>query len=275
VAIVRLNFNTFGSGEEYLYRLSQEANRNFKVFLTLLSSYWQSTIDGPNYAREIKAMSIELARIRLSLDSIRADTYYASTRADYLYQVLSSMLFPRKSEIPNPGLDDLDFRDFLQEIVRIYFQGSVPNSLKEAVEAVTEGQVVVNENFEEAKKPGSKFDISDQFGFTVDVFLDSPGDIDVFLADRNVRILLDIIRPAHTLYRLAFVLQEEYLGQSDDGTGQPNPDQPLKILDSVRWALSSYGYEDFRKLVEGVEGVDEFGTKKIKNITGEDHSASF
>jgi len=82
--IIRLNFNTFENGEEYIYRLTEEANRHFQVFLTLLSSYWQSTIDGPNYTREIKSMSIELARIRLSLEAIRQDTYFVSTRADYL-----------------------------------------------------------------------------------------------------------------------------------------------------------------------------------------------
>ena len=275
MAIIRLNFNTFEDGEEYLVRLNEEANRHFQVFLTLLSSYWQSTIDGPNYTREIKSMALELARVRLAMEEIRKDTYFESTRSDYLYQTLTSLLFPRGTEVANPGLDDLDFREFLQRLVLIYFQGSIPASIQTAVELVTNGEVLVTENFEEAKKPGSKFDISDQFGFNVDVVLDSPVDTDVFLADKNIRILLSIIRPAHTLYNLRFVLQDEYLGQSDDGTGQPNPDQPKKMLDSFSWALYNYGYEDFRRLVEGVKGVDDLGVKEVKNVTGEDHSLEF
>ena len=275
MAIIRLNFNTFEDGEEYLVRLNEEASRHFQVFLTLLSSYWQSTIDGPNYTREIKSMALELARVRLAMEEIRKDTYFESTRSDYLYQTLTSLLFPRGTEVANPGLNDLDFREFLQKLVLIYFQGSIPASIQTAVELVTNGEVLVTENFEEAKKPGSKFDISDQFGFNVDVVLDSPVDTDVFLADKNIRILLSIIRPAHTLYNLRFILQDDYLGQSDDGTGQPNPDQPNKMLDSFSWALYNYGYEDFRRLVEGIKGVDDLGVKEVKNVTGEDHSFSF
>lgn len=273
--IIRLNFNTYENGEEYLYRLEEEANRHFQVFLTLLSSYWQSTIDGPNYTREIKSMAIEMARMRLNLEALRKDTYFATTRTDYLYQTLTYLLFPPGSKVPNPGLNDLDFRDFLRELINIYFQGSTPLAIKEAVELVTNGVVVVTENFKEAKKPGSKFDISDQFGFYVDVILDSPVDTDVFLADKNIRILLSIIRPAHTLYTLRFILKDEYLGQSDDGTGQINPNQTKKMLDEFSWVLSNYGYEDFRKLVEGVKGVDDLGVKKVKNVVGEDHSLEF
>jgi len=273
--IIRINFNTFESGEEYLYRLEEEANRHFKVFLTLLSSYWQSTIDGPNYTREIKSMAIELARIRLALDEIRKDAYYASTRADYLYQTLTYLLFPRGTKVANPNLDDIDFRDFLIKLIALYFKGSIPSALQSAVELVTNAEVLITENFEEAKKPGSKFDISDQFGFNIDVLLDSPVDTDVFLADKNIRILLSIMRPAHTLYNLRFILQDEYLGQSDDGTGHSDPDQPHKILDSFSWALYNYGYEDFRRLVEGVKGVDELGVKEVKDVEGEDHSLEF
>jgi hypothetical protein len=272
MAVIRVNFNTFEEGEQYLNRLSDEANRNFKIFLTLLSSYWQSTIDGPNYTREIKAMAIELARIRLALDDIRTDTYYNRVRADFLYQVLTSVLFPQREGPPDTGLSDLDFRDFLLEIVKIYFQGSIPKSMKDAVELFVTGQVRIIEAFEEARIPGSGFDISDQFTFCIDVIVDSPGSTDVFLADKNIRILLNIIRPAHTLYKLRFILEDEYLGQKD-----PDPDvnKPDKITDTFSFVLSCYGYEDFRRFVEGVEGIDLLGTKKAVPITGEDHSADF
>lgn len=274
MAIVRINFNTFEDGEEYRFRLADEANRNLKVFFTLLSSYWQSTIDGPNYARELKAMSIELARLRLALDDIRRDTYYASTRSEFLYQVLTQALFPKR--IPSPGLDDLDFRDFLLKVLEIYFKGSIPDSMKAAVQLlVGDSEVVITEYFLEARKPGSGFDISDQFGFGVDVIMGSPGDVDVFLADRNIRLLLNIIRPAHTLFRLRYVIGDEFLGNQD-------PDQPsdatgfnAKVLDSFDFVLDCYDYEDFRRFVEGVEGVDLLGVKRPKSVVAEDHSGDF
>lgn len=267
MAVVRVNFNNYEDGEEYRYRLFDEAERNFKIFLTLLSSYWQSTIDGPNYAREIKAMAIELARIRLTLEEVRTDTEFRQTRTEFLYQNLTSLLFPQRDGAPNLGGGDVDFRDFLVEIIKIYFKGSVPDSIASAVDLVTSGKVEVREAFKEAREPGSGFDISDQFTFLVDVILDSPGATDVFLADQNIRILLNIIRPAHTLYRLKFILKDEYVGNQD-----PDTDQVNKVLDSFTFALSNYGYEDFRRFVEGIDTVDPLGMKKSVSVTGEVHT---
>lgn len=268
--VVRLNFNTFEDGEEYRNRLSEEANSNLRIFFTLLSSYWQSTIDGPNYAREIKAMSIELARLRLSLDDVRSDTYYTNTRTEFIYQVLTSVLFPKTTGAPDPQLSDLDFRDFLNSVLSIYFKGSIPDSMKRATELLVNGEVRIIEYYLEAMKPGSAYDISDEFGFGVDVLLESLTGVDVFLSDRNIRLLLNIIRPAHTLFRLRFILRDEYTGVINKNIGQFN-----KVLDSMIEDISNYGYEDFRKFVEGVKGVDFLGAKVVKSVTGEDHSADF
>lgn len=265
--IIRVNFNQYEEGEEYRFRLFEEAEKNFKVFLTLLSSYWQSTIDGPIYAREIKAMAMELARIRLSLEDVRTDTEYSQTRTEFLYQNLTSLLFPGSGGAPILGKGDIDFRDFLVEIIKIYFKGSIPTAMQEAVGLLTSGQVVVREAFKEARNPGSGFDISDQFTFLVDVLIDSPGSVDVFLAEQNVRILLSIIRPAHTLYRLKFILEDEYVGNQD-----PSTDQTEKVLDAFTFALSNYGYEDFRRFVEGVDRIDPLGVKRRVSIVGEIHT---
>jgi len=267
VPIIRANLNAYEDGEEYLNRLNQEAENNFRVFLALLSSYWRSTVDGPNYTRELKSMAIATARIRIALDDIRSDVDYRTTRAEFLYQILTSMLFP--GEAADPGFADQDFGNFLRQLVVVYFAGSVPPSIQKAVELVTGGmRVLVTENFQEARKPGSGFDISDEHTFNVDVFLPSPGSIDVFLAEKNIRLLLGIIRPAHTLFRLKFVLQDEYMGNKTDL-------QPAKVVDAFTFNLSNYGYEDFRRFVEGIWGIDPLGVKKRKHVTGEDHSGSW
>lgn len=273
MAIVRVNFDTYDDGEQYRSRLIDEANRIFQVFLSMLSSYWQSTIDGPNYAREIKAMSIELARVRLALDDVRMDTRYSATRTEFLYQVLSSVMFPSEPGIPDPGLYDRDLKQLLLNILDIYFKGSVPASMKAAAELfVKNAEVRVMEAFLEARKPGSGYDISDQFGFQIDVLFGSLAGTDVILSDRMIRILLDIIRPAHTLLRIKYVLQDEWPGQGDP---DPLQDNLAKIADSFRFLLYNYGYEDFRRHVGGVYGVDELGFKRSKSVVGESHSADF
>lgn len=267
MAINKVNLSAYERGEQYLNELNDEANRNLQILLLLMSSFFTSTIDGPNYARELKAMSIELARLRLALDEIRTDTHYRTTRGEFLFQVLTKLLFPERA--PETGFVESELRDFLNNLIPIYFQGSVPESIQEAVELLTEqAEVRVTANFEQARLPGSKFDISDQFGFQIDVFLDTPSDIDTILADKNIRILLDILRPAHTLLRLRYILSDEYIGNQTDT-------QANKVLDSFKMALDCYNYEDFRKFVEGVEGVNTLGTKKAVSVVAEDHSADF
>lgn len=266
MALVRVNFDTFESGEEYKNRLEAEAQANLKIFMSLLSSYWQSTVDGPQYVRELKAMSVALAQLRLSLESVRTDTFYDQTRADFLYQTVTQVLFPDGA--PDPGLGDLDFRDFLNKVIRIYFQGSVPLSMQQAVELFTGPGTVIRESFQESRTPGSAYDISDQFSFSFDILLPSPGSIDVISADQNVRIVLDIIRPAHTLYKLKYILQDAYVGQQ-------GADSPDKVSDAISASLSNYGYEDFRRFFQGVAGVDPLGVKLPHAVVGEDHSREF
>lgn len=270
MAIIRVNQNLFESGEEYEARLLTAADAEFRLLLKLLSSYWQSTIDGPNYARELKAMAIGIARIRMALGDIQNDTYYVATRTEFLYQILTSIVFPNPQSdgVPDLQKTDVDFRTFLQNVVALYFQGSIPDSVQKAVELITGGTIVVREAYKEARKPGSGYDLSDEFSFEIDVILPNPGNIDVFLADKNIRILLSIIRPAHTLYRIKYILQDAWVGQLTKTNDS-------KILDSFLFDLSNYGYEDFRKFFSGVLGPDPGGIKIPINVVAEDHSGSF
>jgi len=163
---------------------------------------------------------------------------------------------------------DVDFRTFLQNVIAIYFKGSIPDSVKKAVELITGGTVTVREAFLEARKPGSGYDISDEYGFEVEVILPNPGSIDVFLADKNIRILLNIIRPAHTLLRVKYVLQDAYVGQKTKTNAS-------RVNDSFAFNLSNYGYEDFRKFVSGIYGVDPGGARRSVDVIAEDHSGDF
>jgi hypothetical protein len=266
--IVRKNFNTYEAGEEWISRLDDESQRNFKIILSLLSDYWKSSIDGPLYAREVKAMAISIARLRLSLEDIQIDQSYSTTRTEFLYQILTSSVFPGTDGAPDIEKTDIEFRDFLNQVISVYFNGSIPQSIQKAVELVTGGNIIVRENFLNGRKKDSGYDISDEFGITIDVVLPNPGSINTILAEKNIRILLSIIRPSHTLYNLKFILQDVYLGkrtQSHKG----------KIGDSSKSILSNYSYEDFRKFTEGVAGLDRKGFKKAVNVTNEDHSNDY
>lgn len=267
MSIIRVNFDTVEDGEEYGVRLAQESEANFQVLLSLLSSYWQSTIDGPNYARSLKAVAIAMAKLRLSTEDVRSDTFFSETRSAFLYQTLTQILFPDGQ--PETGFGDHDFKEFLQKVIAVYFKGSVSESMLEIATLFANGaQVIVHENYEESRNATSGVDISDQFGFVIDVMLPSPGYLDPFISSAGTKVLLDIIRPAHTLFKLKHILSDAYIGQ------QTQSDQS-KILDTLKFTMSSYNYEDFRKFVSGVDRLDVLGTKRSKSVTLEDHTMDF
>lgn len=270
MSIIKYNNNAYEGGEYYLARLQDETTKTFSVLLNLLSSYWKSTSDGPNYTRSLKAISIALSQIRLSLNDILDDTRWNSTRGEFIDQVVKSMVMPGTAV--NLESSDVEFRSFLANLVALYFKGSIPETIKGGVELITKSPVVVKEAYKEARLPGSGYDISDEFSFDIEVTLSSPSAMNTALNDRNIRILLQIIRPAHTIYRLKNVLRDEYLGNiiPPGGTKYPNSN---KVLDSApENAVLDERYEDFRKFSLGVSNVDLFGAKKPLLVTGEAHT---
>jgi hypothetical protein len=266
MTLIRVSRNPSDKGEDYFLQLVQETEKNFKVLLSLLSSYWQSRVDGPNYARELKSVAFELSRIRLALENIQIDNDFKSTRTDFLYQTITSMVFPYQSGSPNLGKSDLDFKEFLIEIIKLYFKGSTPDSIKKAIEIISGKSVIIRENFLEARKEGSGFDISDQFGFSIEIDINSPSELDVFLTSDNIKIVLDLLRPAHTLYNLKYILNDVYPDKNITSSSDKE-----KMTDAFSSELENYHYDDFRKFYGGLFKIDFLGTKKSINITGESH----
>ena len=262
MAIVVRNETALIGNEEYISRLESETQRNFSILLLLLSSYWKSTIDGPNYARALKAIASSIGEIRLALDGVYRDIDHTATRAEYLYQVVTSMVFP--DEIPTTGLSDQEFRDFLGGLVLTYFQGSIPDAVKQAMTLVSGGNVVIRETFK------SSVDPADQFSFDVDVILDGPDVPSQLNLDSNAHKVLQIVRPAHTLFRLRYILSDfyngNYVASSHSGHGTD------KFIETSSSIISDYSYDDLRKFVYGVDGVDESGWKKSYLVLAEDHS---
>lgn len=267
--LIRANANAYESGEVYLSRIQEEVNAEFTILRTLLSSYWKSTVDGPNYARNLKAVAIALSQIKTSLDSILDDTNWSATRSEYLYQVITNLVFPK--DAPNLETDDSDFQSFLLSVIELYFKGSIPSSIEAGVKLLTGGDVKIVSAYEAARRPGSGYDISDEFTFAIDILLTNDSQINTMLTDRNIRILMSMIRPAHTLYKIKNILQDSYIGNyKPPTTGEPY--QPNKIVDSGIMDYNDYSYDDFRKFTLGVFGLDPLGFKKAKTIIGEPHT---
>ena len=260
----RLNFTLEQSGKEYNLRLNQRANAIFSTLVGLLPSNYISTVQGPNYTLELKAVAVELARIELALEDVADDRSFKTTRADFLYSIAGYLLL-LNGRVDTFTFDDVEFRNFLLALIRIYFQGSIPQSIQDAAALFFSGEVKVSENFLLLREGASGYDISDQFGFQIDVDTGGVFPPAVFTLDAGTRALVNVIRPAHTLFRVRYLFTDKYM---------PN-DTLGRILDASRVVLSSYYYDDIRRYQGGVRGRDRLGAKTNRRVVGEDHSGDF
>lgn len=260
----RLNHTVQQEGKEYNLRLLQRAQAIFTTFLGLLPSNYLSAVQGPSYTNELKAVAVELARLELALEDIDQDAGFATTRSDFLYSIVGYLVL-LNGRLPALEFSDEEFRTFLIAVIKIYFQGSIPASVRDAVALFISGEVVVSENFLLVRRGASGLDISDQFGFQVDVMCPGYFPPNAFAVDEALRQLIDVIRPAHTLYRIRYVFQDKY-----------DPNSPLgKILDAMHWHMSDYHYDDLRSYWAGIRDRDRLGKKVNQAVTGEAHGDDF
>lgn len=262
----RLNSTVEQKGKEYNLRLIQRAQTVFTTLLNLLPSNYLSSVQGPNYTQALKAVAVEIARLELALEDIDRDREFSTTRSDFLWSIAGYLLLVN-SKLPELGWSDEEFRNFFLNLIRIYFQGSIPESMSDAVELFMTGDIRVTENFLLVRQGAAGYDISDQFGFSIDYMVPAGGGFppDVFDSETAIRQILDLVRPAHTLFRIRYIFSDEYF-----------PNDPIgKILDAMRWRMGVYYYDDFRSYWQGIRDRDRLGKKVNKCIVGEDHSEDF
>jgi hypothetical protein len=229
-------------GKGYQQLLVSRSQAILNSLINLLPSNYESEIVGPNYTVYMKAMATELARISIILEQVGTDMSFEQVRSEYLWDTVGYLVFVNQ-QLPDLDFDDESFRKFLLAVIDIYFQGSTPEAIHKGIELFTDEEFVIREVYKEAEKPNSAYDISDQFSFFADFELQAQFPKDVFKIDKNLRLLLEIIRPAHTLYRLRFIFDED-------------ADLVNSVDDQVSMHLRDYHYADARFYCEGMAGFE-------------------
>lgn len=264
----RLNSTVYASGKEYDLRLLQRAQTVFSTLLNLLPSNYVSAVQGPSYTNALKAIAVELSRLELALEDVAFDFNFNRTRSDFLWSVIGYLVLVNE-RIPDLGFSDHQFRSFFLGLIGIYFQGSVPESMKDVIQLFNSGDIAITESFLLVRKGSGGLDISDQFSFGID-YVAAPGGgfpPNVFEADSAIRQLIDLVRPAHTLFRVRYVFGDDVFPDANDVFG--------KFKDEMRWRMSTYYYADFRHYWMGIKDRDRLGRNTNQYVTGENHSGDF
>lgn len=260
----RVNFTIERRGKEYELRLQKRSQTILNALMSLLPSNYVSSIVGPNYTVELKAIAVEMARLELAIEDVDLDRDFNKTRSEFMYPFIGYMVF-LNNRLPPLEYSDEEFRKFLLSLLGIYFQGSIPSAIEEAAGLFISQDFQVFENFLLTRAGAAGYDISDQFGFQINIEVTGDMPPDIFELTSSIRIVLDIIRPAHTLFRIRFVFRDTYIPTDPSGN----------IVDAYRWRLRDYRYEDFRSYWQGIRDKDRLGQKTNIPVVLEDHSGDF
>lgn len=225
-----------GKGWETALRSRAQAILN--TLMSYLASNYVATTPSTAYGNQLRAVATELARLTLELEDLMQDVSFEGVRSEFLWQVIAYMLFI-DGPMPDLGPDTSDesFKEFLLQIIKLFFQGSTPASVAEAVALFEKGKFQVREIF---NSPEGRGDVSRQFEFVVEsegVFTQ-----DHFRVQKNIKTLMNIIKPAHTLYSIRHVFHDIFTPE----------DQAPKLGDAGFWDMKDYRYEDVRRYCKGL-----------------------
>ena len=240
-------------GQDFENKVQEEAEFIMKRFLVMLPSNYVAQKTGPFYTLQFKAMAEALARVQISVQQMGLDSVYEFTRPELMWQILGSMVFPKITEnlMQPPIIDgDIAYRDFLKQMVVLLLQGSTKNSIQTGAGLLTDADVTVIEKSIASSLENSAWDFKDQFTFEVNVEKDGGTDFPEKPFDLlyNVSVILDALKPAHTLFEYRHVFREVF---------------GAFFQEEMFLQQDIYYYDDFRKYCLG-----------LKNISGSGHILS-
>lgn len=246
------------TGQDAKTKHQAQVDRIMRTFLSVLPSNYVALVNGPWYTLQFQAIAEQIASIQLTAQEIYKDGDFDFTRTEFLWQIIGALVFPEATERSGtPTIDgDVDYRAFLHRMVVLLLQGATPSTVEEGAGLLTEAEVDILERFLFSKQrdPNSAWDLDDQFTF--DLFVENGGGTefpaeDPFILQENVRLILEALKPAHTLYFYQHLFRDAFGDIFTDDTGWgPGGDESGHF-----WTLSAYYYDDLRKFCQGARDI--------------------
>ena len=237
-------------GQEYKEAMRKQVEEILKQFLRVLPSNYVAQTTGPFYTIQFQAMAEALAKVQISAQQLFLDSSYDFTRSEFLWQILGRLVFPKitENQIQIPHIDsDVEYREFLKNMVVLLLEGSPKASIEKGVSLLTEAQVSIIEKSIASRIKDSAWDYHDQYTFEVNLEQDGGTEFpkDPFKLEYNISVILDALKPAHTLYEYRHVFKEVF-GHI--------------FQDSMTLQQNMYHYDDLRKFCYGAKNITGTGT---------------
>jgi len=206
----KLGRRRFQDNKEFRAQLNSQASLILSALMDLLPSNYPKD-DSPNLAQLYRVLAREAARQNISLSNINDDKVFATTRIEYLQQVLGERLFLNDQIVPFTS-NDVAYREFLIAIKNAYLKGSTKTNIEDLVNQFTKLKINLKELYLEARRPGSAYGLTDTHKMILEVFVDDllASGRDIATINFDLSFFINLVRPAHVLYDTKFIWTETF-----------------------------------------------------------------
>lgn len=258
------------TGQDFLRKKQALVNDIMRTFMALLPSNYVAFVNGPWYTLQFQAIAEQFAAIQIAAQEINKDSNFDLTRSEFLWEVIGTLVFPGATERSGaPVLNgDVDFRAFLHRMVLLLLQGSTAASVKGGAETLTDAEVTLIEKFLHSiqRDPNGLWTIDNQF--EMELFIEGfPPGQDPFQLLANLKIVIEALKPAHTLFQFSWLFREVFPPIFDD----ENEDGDA----NMSWVLDTYYYDDLRKNCYGAKEITGSGATLADRTLFSDPDRSF
>lgn len=205
----RLGRKRFKSGIEFEKQILNVARAIQRRLLDSLPSNYPKD-QNTNIAEAFLAISEEFARLRASTSEVNEDRYHASTRSEYLYEILGDTLFLDARAI-NTLVSDEAYREYLIKVRNAYYGGSRKDNIQSSVSDIIGLPVSLKELYLDLRRADSFYTLKDTHTMFFDILMDhvtSTSSIGLLL--ENIKFFIDLIKPAHVLYDTRLIWTDQF-----------------------------------------------------------------
>ena len=240
-------------GQAYLTAVRNQVENILEDFKKILPSNYVSEVTGPFYSIQFQAIAEQLAKLQITAQEVFNDTGYEFTRSEFLWQLVTSVVYPTGSNTGIPSIDgDISFRDFLNNLIPLFLKGATKLSVEEGLALLTGVDIEIIEKFLALNVKDSLWGYPEQFEIEINISKNNGTafPFDPFLLQDNLKLVLQALKPAHIIYDYRHVFREIF---SDI------------ITDSATTENTNYYYEDFRHNCQGLKEISGFQGETLKS----------
>ena len=210
--------------------------------------YVKDVYDGMNFPKLLRAVANEHADLEYERDILRDNMYLKTAHGDAIYNNFGAMI-----EVPwRRDWDEEKYRSVVSSLIESLLTGATKASIEKALRTYTTFDVHIYELFKDYEHYGMTKDMhyENQYSFVVEIEKDLDSKISTDKLYDDVRMLVDIVRPAHTIPIIMVVLigKEDYADWYENKYGIPWKDSDVHNIDILSFEESNkfgWKYDDY------------------------------